>query len=299
MRLPARAALLPVLVLLAACADPAAEAPRAAAPEEVGAHALARPSKEAARARSEEAQARLNSTEAGRLVQAAISAHGGLERWYGSGPLLFRYRYERAEGPPIDTRQVVDPWAARARHATMPDSSVRFGWTGRQAWVAPAGAEAPINARFWSLTPYYFVGMPFVLADPGVNLETAGQMAAEGQTYSLVRVTFDPGTGDAPDDYYYVLLDPQTRRVGGVRYVVSYPGFYAEGEASPERLMLYDGAQDVGGLSFQRGFRSFAWTEDGPGAPAAEGAVTDMRFLPEAPDTLFALPENAAVQDSL
>ncbi len=286
------------LLALAACADPA-ETPSAEPNGAPVTQALARPSENAVQARVEAAQARLDTSEAGRMIQAAIEAHGGLARWYGSGPLGFRYTYERAEGPPIDTRQIVDPWAARARHATLPDSSVQFGWTGREAWVKPAAAEAPINARFWSLTPYYFVGMPFVLADPGVNLETAGQMTAEGQTYDLVRVTFDPGTGDAPDDYYYVLLEGETRRVGGVRYVVSYPGFYPEGGASPERLMLYDGAQEAGGLTFQEGFRSFAWTEDGPGAPAAEGTVTGLRFLPEAPDSLFALPPNAAVQDAL
>jgi hypothetical protein len=95
------------------------------------------------------------------------------------------------------------------------------------------------------------------------------------------------------------LLDPETQRVGGVRYVVSYPGFFPEGGTSPERLMLYDGARTASGITLQQGFRSFAWTETGAGSPAAEGALTDVRFVPDAPDSLFARPSGASVQSEL
>jgi len=291
-------ALLLVAGLLAGCADPGSISPPAEPAVEATAD-LARPSDEVIATRIAEATARLDSTEAGRLVLAAIDAHGGLETWYGNGPLHFRYTYNRMSGePPIDTEQMVDTWSSRARHTLMPDSSASFGWTGEEAWVS--GTDSlPTNARFWALTPYYFVAMPFVLADPGVNLETAGQMTAEGATYDLVYVTFAPGTGDAPDDYYYLLLDPETRQVGGVRYIVSYPGFFPEGGTSPERLMLYDGAQTASGITLQEGFRSFAWTDTGTGAPAAEGNVTDLRFVPDAPDSLFAMPTEAEVQDAM
>ena len=280
--------------LLAACAepsDPDVEEPAAD---------LAAPSEADVQARVAEAEERLLASEGGQVVWEAIEAHGGLTRWYANGPLRFRYAYERLDGrPPLDTRQVVDPWSSRARHATMPDSSAQFGWTGERAWALPDTAGLPVNARFWALTPYYFVAMPFVLADPGVNLERAGRMDVEGRTYDLVRATFDAGTGDAPDDYYYLLLDPETRRVGGVRYAVSYPGFFPEGGQAPERLMLYDGAQTANGITLQEGFRSFLWAGDGPGEPAAEGAVTDVAFVPEAPDSLFAMPAGAMVQEGL
>jgi hypothetical protein len=295
-------ALLLVTGLLAGCADPGSTSPPAESTVETTAD-LARPSDDAIATRIADATARLDSTEAGRLVLAAIDAHGGLETWYSNGPVHFRYTYNRlGGGPPIDTRQTIDTWSSRAVHEVVGDTAssrtARFGWTGEEAWVS--GTDSlPTNARFWALTPYYFVAMPFVLADPGVNLETAGQMTAEGATYDLVYVTFAPGTGDAPDDYYYLLLDPETRQVGGVRYIVSYPGFFPEGGTSPERLMLYDGAQTASGITLQEGFRSFAWTDAGMGAPAAEGSVTDLRFVPDAPDSLFAMPPEAEIQDAM
>ena len=287
------AALLPFLLLIGCTTTPE---PTPAAPTV----ALATPSSEAVAVRVSEAQQRLAGSEAGQRVWAAIEAHGGLSRWYANGPLHFRYRYERGpDQSAIDTEQTIDTWSSRARHVTMPDSSVSFGWTGEEAWMYPAGAELSTNARFWSLTPYYFVAMPFVLADPGVNLALDDSMEAEGRTYETVRVTFDAGTGDAPDDYYVLLLDPETDHVGGVRYVVSYPGFFPDGGTTPERLMLYDGAQTASGITLQEGFRSFAWTGEGPGEPAARGTVSALRFVPDAPDSLFAMPTGAAVQEEM
>lgn len=267
----------------------------------------ARPSDREVEARVAEATARLSASEAGRTVLAAIEAHGGLGTWYANGPLRFRYAYTRLDSlgqadstaPPLDTRQTVDPWSSRAAHALAADSSVQFGWTGTEAWAVPSAEALPTDARFWALTPYYFIGMPFVLADPGVQLETAAPLAVEGRTYDQVRVTFSPGTGDAPDDYYYLLVDPETRRVGGVRYVVSYGPFNPDGGHTPETIMLYDGAQTVGGVVLQEGFRSYQWTGSGPGAPKARGTLTEATFLPETPDSAFAAPSGAEIQSDL
>ena len=292
--------LLPALfvLLLAGCATEPAPAPDDDPPAETV--ALAAPSAEEVETRVSEARARLGESEAGSRVWAAIETHGGLARWYANGPIHFRYRYERGgEQSDIDTEQLIDTWSSRARHTVMPDSAASFGWTGEEAWLMPDSAELPTNARFWSLTPYYFIAMPFVLADPGVNFAFDEPVAADGRTYDAVRVTFNAGTGDAPDDYYVLLLDPETDRVGGVRYVVSYPGFFPEGGATPEKIMLYDGAQTVSGITLQEGFRSFAWTDTGMGEPAAQGALTDVRFVPDATDSLFAMPAGAVAQQGL
>ncbi|WP_143536746.1 hypothetical protein [Rubricoccus marinus] len=268
---------------------------------------LAKPSARDVDARVSDATERLNASEAGRLVLASIDAHGGLEAWYAGGPLRFRYAYTRLDSvgmpsaePPLDTRQTVDAWAARATHTLAADSTVRFGWTGTQAWAMPSPEALPTDARFWSLTPYYFVGMPFVLADPGVNLEMAEPLALDSTTtLEQVYVTFDAGTGDAPDDYYYLLLDPETKRVAGVRYVVSYGPFNPDGGHTPETIMLYDGAQTVGGITLQEGFRSFLWDGTGAGTPKARGTLTEFEFAPEVTNADFAAPPEATVLPDL
>ena len=264
---------------------------------------MARPAPAEVDARVAEATARLSESPAGRDVLASIDAHGGLAAWYAAGPLAFRYTYTRLDslGQPdtvagaIDTRQRIDTWAARAVHTLAADSSVQFGLDGATAWTMPGPDAVPTDARFWSLTPYYFVGIPFVLADPGVRLEPADTLTVEGELAEQVRVTFESGTGDAPDDYYYLLLDPETKRTRGVRYVVSYPAFNPDGGHTPETIMLYDGAQTVGDVTLQEGFRSFLWVDStrAPGTPKARGTLTELRSMPELRDADFAMPAGA------
>lgn len=268
---------------------------------------LARPSEREVDARVADATERLSASEAGQRVLSAIDAHGGLEAWYGSGPLRFRYAYTRLDSlgeptdqPPLDTRQTVDLWAARAVHEMASDPTVRFGWTGSEAWAMPSPEAVPTDARFWSLTPYYFVGMPFVLADPGVNLAVAEPLALNDSTsLDQIYVTFEPGTGDAPDDYYYLLLDPESDRVVGVRYVVSYGPFNPEGGHTPETIMFYDGGTSVGEIELQEDFRSYLWDGSGPGAPKARGTLSEVAFQPDMTHAAFDAPPEAEVLPDL
>ena len=283
-------ALLLLLCILSACDD-----------------GLAAPTDREVRSRVDAATARLNESEAGLTVLAAIDAHGGLETWYGNGPIHFRYAYGSVDslgqptGDPLTTLQTIDTWSARAVHQLVADTSVSFGWTGTEAWAVPNADAVPTNPRFWSLTPYYFASMPFVLSDEGVQLELADTLTVEGTTYEQVHVTFADGTGDAPDDYYYLLVHPETKRVGGVRYVVSYGPFNPEGGHTPESIMLYDGAQTVDGITLQEGFRSFAWSDSlrGPARPKAAGTLTELAFRGDMPDAAFAMPPDAEAQPDI
>ena len=278
------------LVLLLGC-EPA---PENGKPQTTPPNTLV-PADDVIAARVAEATARLEASEAGRLILAAIEAHGGLTPWFANGPVFFRFNYRPLGRNPIDTYQLVDIWSSRAAHRLAADSSVGFGWSGEQAWRMPPEAELPTNARFWSLTPYYFIGIPFVFGDPGVLTATEGEMAFEGRTYDLVRVTYEAGTGDAPDDYYIVLVDRETRRVGGVRYVVSYPGFYPDGGHGAESLLVYDGAQTINGVTFPQTFRTFRWTDDGPGDLRTETTLSDVVFKPETTADAFEVPPGAEV----
>ncbi len=277
-----------VLVLASGC-EPSPEAHH----QEAAQAPAATPSAEAVAARVAASTARLEASAAGRLVLEAIAAHGGLARWWANGPAYFRFNYRPIGRRAVDTYQLVDTWSSRARHWLAEDTTAGFGWDGRIAWRLPPGADLPTNARFWALTPYYFIGIPFVLGDEGVILAGDGTMDFEGTRYDLVRVTFEPGTGDAPDDYYVVLLHAETRRVGGVRYVVSYPGYYPQGGHGAEKLITYDGAQQIDGITFPETFRSFTWTDAGPGDLVTETSLTNVAFRPNTPDAAFAVPPGA------
>jgi hypothetical protein len=290
---------------LSACgtapAPPPAEAPIVAPeaePESAPTSNAATPDERAIKARVEASHARLaRQGEAGALVRASIDAHGGLARWYSNGPLAFRFRYEALGGerPATDTWQVIDTWGSKARHQLWDKREVEFGWDGRAAWANAAPEALGTNARFWALTPYYFVALPFVLADPGVQLGLEGQDTFEGRTYDLVRVTFAQGTGDAPDDYYILYIDRETRRTGATRYVVSYKGFFPQGGHTPEKLMVFDGERVVEGIKLAASLRSFAWTEAGLGEQATKCLFEEVSFRRDLAPDFFQAPQGATM----
>jgi hypothetical protein len=243
--------------------------------------------------RTADAQERLQESASGRLLWSAIEAHGGLSTWFSAGPIEFRFTYIPIGRDAIDTVQLVDTWSSRARHWRPDEPDVGFGWDGERAWQIGEGDDLPNNPRFWSLTPYYFVAIPWVLADPGVVLAQMGEAELDGRTYDLVRASFEANVGDAPDDYYIVYIDRETRRVGGLRYVVTYPGFFPDGGGAPEKLMTYDGEQVVDGLVFPVSYRSFRWDDRAAGDLVTNTLLRDLRFRPEAVEADVLAPDGA------
>jgi hypothetical protein len=240
---------------------------------------------------------RLAASEAGRVVLTAIDAHGGLANWYAAGPLAFQFRYEGTGRPAVDTDQTIDTWRSRAVHrVTGSTNDAQFGWDGRRAWTLSVGDDMPTNPRFWSLTPYYFVAMPFVLADPGVELELLEPEVLQGSSHDVVRVTFAEGTGDAPDDFYLLYFDQNTHLVGGLRYVVSYPGFFPDGGHSPEKIMEYSAPTTVDGITFATDYRSWMWVDGTRADESAHAVMSNIRFLPWATGQ-FDPPEDATILD--
>ena len=267
-------------------------------PEEVeneAAQETARPLEPWVEKRVSKAKKRLTESKPGKIVWKCIEAHGGLANWYRNGPLFFHYNYQPVSGrTPRNTYQTIDTWSARARHEMASNRDREYGWDGERAWYAPPDWEPPYDVKFWALTPYYFVGMPFVLADPGLTLSYQGQDDIEGTLYDVVRVTFGH-VGISPDDFYVLYIEPKSHRLGALRYIVSYPKYFPEGGHSPEKLMTYDGAQRIGGILFAQRYRFYMWD---PEKKTDTKKVTDatldsVEFRPKTPETYFAIPTNA------
>ena len=277
------------------------EPPAPAGPEDAG------PIPEAwVNRRVSEARGRLESSEAGTLIWQAIEAHGGLARWLQAGTLTFGFDYRPIGAPErrMHTRQHVDLWRARAVHEELEGGAgdlARFGWDGERSWITPDAAAFPSPARFWSLTPYYFVGMPFVVADPGAQYERLPGAELDGQPYDLVKITYDPGTGDSPDDYYVLYLHPESHELAALRYVVAYPGFFPEGGHTPEKIMRYTDLHEVDGLRFAGTLDTYAWDGEAatPGAKVTEITVDDIVMAEPIPADRFAPPAGAVVSEAI
>ncbi len=274
-------------LLLAACtATTEAPAPSVAAPAPT--HVTA-PTESDREARVQAAHEHLEASDGGKALRAVIDAHGGLQTWFESGALAFDFNY-LPEGAPerrMYTRSEVDTWSVRARQTELGDNAdAALGWDGQSAWVTPQASAFPAPAAFWATTPYYFVGVPWVLSDPGTThtLETAVDLPLlDGSTRSVntIRVTYDPGTGQAPDDYYVVHSDVDTGEMVALRYIVTDP--VVRGADSPpprETILFFSQRQTIVGLVFSGHYDGFYWADGERGDRKSTVDVTNIDVTP-------------------
>lgn len=71
-------------------------------------------------------------------------------------------------------------------------------------------------------------------------------------------------------------LHPERHRVLAVRYIVSFPAFFPDGGHSPEKLLLWSGHEEVGGLLFATHYDSHPWVDGAPGPRATTVEVGNL-----------------------
>lgn len=244
------------------------------------------------------AQKRLESSEAGKIVWQAMEAHGGLERYFTNGPLSFKFDYVPLDGSTRRyTYQTIDTWSNKARHWSPEDRSDSFGWDGEKAWKQVKDSTVfPYDMRFWALTPYYFLAQPFILDGEGVQLEKLADKTHKGVAYDAIKVTFAAGTGDAPDDYYVLYFGKENHKLAVIRYIVSYPQYFPEGGHLPEKLMELQGTTVVNGIELATGYHTHWLTKDEQaGEHITTITVDTIKFSPDTKDSYFTIPVGATI----
>jgi len=288
-----------IIALFISCSQPSGTE-SATEQEAVQTEKLAKVPADWVQARTAEAQERLSKSAAGKLLWSSIEAHGGLTNWFAKGPISFHFDYQPLDGGRRrNSYQIIDQWSVRAVHEVADNRDVKYGWDGTQAWSFPDSADVGVNPRFWSTTPYYFVGLPFVLADEGVILEELGEKEFNDVSYDLIKASYESGVGDAPDDFYVIYVHPETKLMGALRYIVSYPGFFPDGGHWPEKFMEITGQQTVDGITIPTGYHTHWFKEDQPAEHITTIDVTEVSFEPETPDKFFEVPEGAKIQESM
>jgi hypothetical protein len=239
----------------------------------------------------------LNSTEGGKIVWAGMDAHGGLDNWLSYGTVSFRFDYMPiAKGVARKTISQVDVWSNRVVQQDIEDSEDTFGCDGQKAWSFRNDTlQFAYDVKFWALTPYYFLGQPFIFDGQGVQIEKLADETLNGITYDAVKITFEAGTGDAPDDYYINLYDKETHLLKALKYIVSYPARFKNGGHSPEKTMILGDLVETDGILLPSSYETFALSEvEGQlGEKVTLVEVSQVSFLPQLENNHFEMPEKA------
>lgn len=229
-------------------------------------------------------------------LRQALQAHGGLDVWDAYQSLEFKLQSVR-EGDTSLVSSLVD---LKNRREHMEAANYQMGFDGDNYWFAadsiPDDHPDPI---FYINLQFYFFAMPFVAADPGTNYEEMGQRIVDSTTYDVLKLTYEDGIGQAPEDQYLLYFDTESHQLKLLLYSVTY--FNAENAENAENYnaLWYDEWQTVDGLVVPLRAMSYNWNTENQALGNLRNTKTffPVDFDKIAPlDAAFAPPENALIE---
>jgi hypothetical protein len=229
------------------------------------------------------------------IANRMIEAHGGLDPWKNAPTVSFTDEMIPA-GMPAGLRGEVTVEQSRRRvYIEYPSMNMRLGWDGQQAWGE--NWSVPYPPRFLAQLNYYFLNLPWLTMDDGVVLGAPGseKLWDDPVEYITIRMEFESGVGDTPDDYYVLYIHPENYLLKGCRYIVTYQALLPEGvESTPEHVLVFDRFQTVEGLVVPIHYSIYELD----GTPYATCAIEDWSFSKPFDESKATAPEGAVIDRS-
>ena len=216
------------------------------------------------------------------FYQKVLDAHGGIDQWRAQKSLSFK----KGDSHLIDL--------SNRNEIIKKEGAYTLGFDGNEMWISPNRDSFPgKEPRFYHNLHFYFFALPFVLADPGVNLEEMGIKKVNGKNYNVIKATFGDGVGDAPEDQYILYTDPESHRIELTNYSVTY---FDKGNATKYNAMTYTW-QEVEGLVVPSSYAGYKWENESLGEKRYEATFETVGFSKEVlPPSTFKAPEGAWIE---
>ncbi len=227
------------------------------------------------------------------VVTRMIDAHGGMDAWAAAPTVAFTEEFRQGEATAgFPGRVIVEQGR---RRAMLDYNGMRAFWDGEKAWSV--NWMVPMPPRFLALLNYYFVNLPWLTRDDGVILGEpgTGKLWDDPTEYVTVKMTFAPGVGDTPDDYYILYIHPETHQLRANEYVVTYRSLLPEGvDATDPHILVYDEYTEVGGLVVPSHYTIYLTDRSIYGSCA----ITGWSFSEPWDESWMEMPEGAVVDTS-
>jgi len=233
-----------------------------------------------------------NYSQVPKVLKDAWLAHGSVDVWKSYSMLEYDMDVELNDHRGSEHQTI----ALDSRRIMIEGKGYSIGFDGKDVWALPAVDSIEISPRFYHSLFFYFFAIPMVLSDPGINYEELEPLETDSITYSRLRISFDIGVGDSPEDYYILHFNSETKRLEWLLYTVTY----FSGEAH-ERFngLLYQDYRETHGLLMPHRLIGRRYSDGMLGAIRYHAYFSNVKFVKEAPeDDMFAIPEGAEI-DSL
>jgi len=227
-----------------------------------------------------------------------LKAHGGLDKWKSFQTLEYDIQgWPFGPKGALNDHQMVN---LQTRQTRITSSDYEIVFDGKDVWAKPDLKVVGAPPRFYVSTPFYFLGIPFVLADPGVQMDDLGPDVVNKKSYWIYRFQFGEGIGDSHEDEYLVHVDTTTNRVAFVLYTVTYPGLMKEAEVEDLHVIHYDEWQMVQGLYLAKKVTFYEWKKGGFGQSHGSYSYQNIRMEKKPPSAdIFTKPEGAVKDNSI
>lgn len=213
-----------------------------------------------------------------------LDTHGGYDTWASQQTMTY------AMAAKNEKHQIDLP----TRKVRLEGDKWTIGYDGEGVWIMQDSSYFGGSARFYHNLYFYFIAMPFVLADPGITYEEAPAISFEGVDYPGVKISYGANVGDSPDDNYILYYHPETHQMEWLAYTVTYR---SKEPSDNFRLIRYQDWKKVNGLVLPHQLTWFKYEDGVVVEPARDPMiVSDMSFSTTAlAETTYAKPEGAEV----
>ncbi|WP_010135750.1 DUF6503 family protein [Ochrovirga pacifica] len=141
------------------------------------------------------------------------------------------------------------------------------------------------NAYTW---PYFFL-LPYKLSDKGTMWSEFGTQNMNGTPYNIQKLTFKGGTGDTPDDWYYVYSNTENHLVSAAAYIVTYGKSKEKAESDPHAI-AYSNYVKVDGIPIASEWSFSGWNkQEGLTEVIGKATLSNIKFVDQVD---FTTPEN-------
>lgn len=174
--------------------------------------------------------------------------------------------------------QRIDGSAIYIRYA----SGTQAWWDSREVHFSPVPGDTLTQeqARFDLRAWHYWSCLPYKLNDPGTHWQVLPDRTLGTQACAVGRLTFDPGTGDTPDDWFAVFIGRDDQLVQGAAYVATFDHASASEAAKSPNMIRYGDYRLVDGIPMAHRWSFTGWQTETLGSGAALGAavISNIRF---------------------
>lgn len=225
---------------------------------------------------------------ADQLIDAWIEAAGGLDAWRAVDNIRYTVTTVWFDSTDTEVRRRPryvwgkrDPLRARIErneaegHYTQAHDGEGNSWATLNGERLPSTAKAAAEVLYVGGDVMYWIGLPYKLRDPGVNLT---YMSPDSTGNAGVRITFGEGVGDHPGDQYFYWFSDGSPFPIEVHYI-------EQGRTNVNRAIWSDNRR-AGPLTYV-GDRTF-YNEEGN--LTKQLLISDVEINPGVPDSLFLPP---------